>query len=102
MPNDVHYNEPSEYLDKIGKQIVDAAYKVHLKWGPGLLEHFYQIALYNELVRRGLNVQSEVYLPVVLDGKLVEDSYRLDLIVENEVIIEVKTVEKLSQSITGK
>ena len=97
MPNSKHYEEPPPYLDAIGKKIVDATYKVHNKWGPGLLEHFYQIALHKELVKQGLKVQSEVYLPVVLDGENVENAYRIDLLVENEVVIEIKTVEKLAE-----
>ncbi len=91
-----HYCEPPEYLDKIGKKVVDAAFQVHKRWGPGLLEHFYQKALYKELKKIGLNVQSEVYLPILLDDTMVDDSYKLDLIVENEVIVELKAVEKLS------
>jgi GxxExxY protein len=68
---------------------------VHNKWGPGLLEQFYQKALYNELKRRGFDVQSEVYLPIILDGSIENNAYKIDLLVENEVIIELKAVEKL-------
>jgi GxxExxY protein len=97
MSNSIRYDEPPKYLDAIGKKVVDAAYKVHYKWGPGLLEHFYQIALSKELAKQGLKVQSQVYLPIILDGERVEDSYRMDLLVENEVVVEIKTVDKLSQ-----
>jgi GxxExxY protein len=96
MPYNTHYTEPPEYLDKIGKEIVDAAYKVHTRWGPGLLEQFYHLALQKELLKKGFNVQSEIYLPIVLDDLVISDAYRIDLLVENEIVIEIKTVEKLS------
>ena len=92
----LRYEEPPEYIDDMGKIIVNAAYQVHEKWGPGLLEHFYQVALKNEISKSGLEVKSEVYLPIVLDDLVIENAYRIDLLVENEIIIEIKTVEKLS------
>ncbi|CAJ35285.1 GxxExxY protein [Methanocella arvoryzae] len=92
----MRYEEPPKYLDEMGKVIVNAAYKVHERWGPGLLEHFYQIALMREISKAGLEVKSEVYLPIILDDLVIENAYRLDLLVENEIIIEIKTVEKLS------
>jgi GxxExxY protein len=95
MTDTTKYYEPPEYLDKIGKRIVDAAYQVHKRWGPGLLEHFYQKALYKELKQCGFNVQSEVYLPIVLDDIVIDDAYKMDLVVENEIIIELKAVETL-------
>jgi GxxExxY protein len=87
--------EPTREVDEIGKKVVDAAFHVHDKWGPGLLESFYQIALMKEIVKRGLEVKSEVSLPVVLDDLVVENAYKMDLLVENRVVIEIKTVEKL-------
>jgi GxxExxY protein len=64
--------------------------------GPRASRAFYHRALYKELKKNGLNVESEVYLPVMLDDELVEDAYRLDLLVENEVIVEVKAVQNLT------
>jgi GxxExxY protein len=93
-----HYKEPPEYLDLIGKKVVDATYKVHIRWGPGLFEHFYQKAMYKELTKKGLNVQTEVYLPVKLDDMVIENAYKMDLLVENEVVVEIKTVDKLSSA----
>ena len=92
----MRYEEPPAYLDEMGKIIVQSAYNVHERWGPGLLEHFYQIALKNEIVKCGLDVKSEVYLSIILDDLVIENAYRLDLLVENEIIIEIKTVEKLA------
>jgi GxxExxY protein len=92
------YDEPPKYLDLIGKKVVDATYKVHRRWGPGLFEHFYQLALCKELTKQGLDVQIEVYLPVVLDDTIVENAYKMDLLVENEVVVEIKTVERLTSA----
>jgi GxxExxY protein len=96
MTTTTHYQEPPEYVNKIGDKVVDAAFQVHKKWGPGLLEHFYQKALIKELKKNGLKVESEVYLPVDLDDEIVDDAYKMDLLVENEVIVELKAIEKLT------
>jgi len=95
MQGQIKYEEPPEYLDKIGNQVVDAAFAVHTRWGPGLLEHFYVRALKKELKKRGLEVEKEVYLPVKLDDEDVEDAYRIDLLVEKKVVIEIKSVDKI-------
>ena len=95
MVESIHYKEPPEYVNKIGDKVFDAAIQVHKRWGPGLLEHFYQRALYKELKKNGLNVESEVYLSIVLDDEIISDAYKMDLLVENEVIVELKAVEKL-------
>ncbi len=95
MTNPIHYNEPPKYLDEIGNKVVDATFQVHKRWGPGLLEHFYQNALRKELIKNGLNVETEVTLPIEIDGEIVGDAYKIDLLVEDEVIIELKAVEKL-------
>jgi GxxExxY protein len=96
MPTTTQYKEPPEHVNRIGDQIFDSAIQVHKRWGPGLLEHFYQRALYNELRKKGLHVESEVYLPIALDDEIVRDAYKMDLLVENEVIVELKAVEKLT------
>jgi GxxExxY protein len=59
------------------------------------MEHFYERALKTELEKNGLKVESEVYLPIDLDGTIVEDSYRIDLLVENEIVVEIKSIDKL-------
>lgn len=82
-----------ENLEEIGKQIVDAAYQVHKELGPGLLESAYERCLILELLERGLKVERQVKLPVKYKGKLIEEGYRLDILVENEIIIELKAVE---------
>ena len=84
-----------EKLEEIGKQIVDAAFHVHKELGPGLLESAYERCLVFELIERGFQVERQKKLPIRYKGKLLEGGYRLDLIVENEIIIELKTVDKI-------
>jgi GxxExxY protein len=79
--------------DEVGRQIVDAALKVHRSLGPGLLESAYQACLTYELQKRGLQVECEVDQPVFYDGHQIETGYRLDMLVENMVIIENKAIE---------
>ena len=69
--------------------------RVHSLLGPGLLESAYRACLAHELNKRGMNVASEVGLPVVYDGEKIELGYRIDLIVEGSVVIEVKCVEAI-------
>ena len=82
-------------LDVIGKQIVDSAYQVHKELGPGLLESAYERCLLVELMDKGLKVERQVKLPIKYKGKLIEEGYRLDLLVEEEIIIELKTVDTI-------
>lgn len=82
-------------IEQIGKEIVDSAIKVHRALGPGLLESAYQVCLAHELRQRGLHVDTEVLLPVVYDGLQLDAGYRLDMLIQNTVIIENKAVEKL-------
>lgn len=69
--------------------------KVHSVLGPGLLESAYQACLAHELRTRGLNVATQVGLPVIYEGQKLEVGYRIDLMVESRVVIEVKSVESL-------
>jgi GxxExxY protein len=81
--------------NEIATIVVDAAYKVHVALGPGLLESVYQTALVHELGKRGLNVIVEKVIPVIYDGVKIAEGFRADLIVEEKVIIELKSVEKI-------
>jgi len=83
-------------LNEISAQVIDAAMKVHSALGPGLLENVYEACLKYELEKRGLKVQQQVGLPVVYDGVKIDLGYRLDLLVENEIVVELKTVDKLT------
>ena len=77
--------------------IIDAGLKVHRALGPGLLESAYEHCLGYELEKRGIAVQRQVGLPVVYDGLTINPGYRVDILVEGSVIIEVKAVEELTR-----
>ncbi|WP_298766599.1 GxxExxY protein [uncultured Polaribacter sp.] len=81
--------------NEISKIIVDCAYRVHKSLGPGLLESTYEACLYYELDKNNLVVQKQKVLPVIYDNLKLEAGYRIDLLVENKVIIELKSVKKL-------
>ncbi len=83
-------------IEEIATIIVDAAIRVHRALGPGLLESAYQHCLAHELRKRGLQVETEVALPVIYDGERIDVGYRLDMLVENAIIIENKTVEEIA------
>lgn len=82
-------------LNEISGQIVDAAMRVHTHLGPGLLESAYQACLAYELQKRGLNFALQVPLPVEYEGIRVEAGYRIDLLVENTILVELKAVEAI-------
>ena len=82
--------------NEIATIIVDAAFKIHKTLGPGLLESVYQAILNFELQQRGLLVAQQVALPVHYEGVKLELGFRVDLIVSNKVIIEIKSVEAFS------
>lgn len=78
------------------KSVVDSALAVHRQLGPGLLESVYEICLAHELSRRGHAVRTQVALPVVYDAIRLEAGYRVDLMVDESVIVEVKSIEALA------
>jgi GxxExxY protein len=82
-------------VNQVSGAVVSSAMHVHAVLGPGLLESAYQACLAHELRKRGLAVASQVGLPVVFDGERIELGYRIDLIVEKLVIVEVKCVEAI-------
>jgi len=85
-----------ENLKAISGHIVDAAMKVHSALGPGLLESAYETCLKHELVKRGLEVESQVELPVLYDGVKLNVGYRIDLLVSNAIVVELKSVDKIA------
>jgi GxxExxY protein len=82
--------------NEIAKHIVDAAFKIHTTVGPGLLESVYEAVMEQELARRGLHTQRQQALPVVWENIHLEAGFRVDLIVENKVILEIKSVEAIA------
>ncbi len=79
--------------EQIGKTVLDAAFKVHTTLGPGLLESVYEAALARELERRGLRVERQKAIPVFYEGEKLEVGFRADLIVEELVLVELKSVD---------
>jgi len=82
--------------NEISGAIVDAAMKVHSALGPGWLESAYAACLRHELIKRGLKVAYEVPVPVVYDGLKLDAGYKLDLLVEDTVVVELKAIEALA------
>jgi GxxExxY protein len=85
----------SEEMERVATAIVDSAFKVHTRMGPGLLESAYRTLMIYELRKWGFKVGSEVPVPLVYDDVKLDAGYRLDLLVNDSVIIEVKAVEKI-------
>ena len=79
--------------NEIAKIVVDAAFKVHTSLGPGLLESVYEAVLTYELTKRGLSVARQVPLPVIYEGVRLVEGYRIDLLVEGLVVVEIKSIE---------
>lgn len=86
---DVHFNE-------ISGAVVDAAMKVHSALGPGLLESVYEVCLAHELNKRGFRTVSQLPLPVNYDGEKIDLGFRVDILVENTVVIEIKAVDAIT------
>lgn len=82
--------------NEISKAIIGAAIEVHKLLGPGLLESAYQECLYFELIQKGLNVRKEVPRPIVYKDIKLDHGYRIDLLVEERVVVELKAVEFLT------
>jgi GxxExxY protein len=84
-------------LNALSKRVLDAAFAVHTALGPGLLESTYTACLKYELEKPGLEVRAEVPVPIVYDGhKLMDVGYRIDLLVNGELVIEVKALEAIA------
>ncbi len=89
--SEVHEND-------IGREVVDAAIEIHRAMGPGLLESVYEAVLARELERRGLKVERQVLVPVTFRGQQFNEGFRADLIVEDRVILELKSVERITNA----
>lgn len=86
-----------EEIEEIAKQLVDCLFKVHRVLGPGLLESTYQTCMAHELRLRGFHVRCEVALPVRYEGIDIEAGHRIDMLVEDCIIVENKSVQKMPQ-----
>ena len=83
-------------IEAIFKTVLDCSFKVHTALGPGLLESSYEECLYYELKQSGLDVQKQKPLPLIYEEVKLDIGYRVDLLVENKVIVEIKSVESLA------
>ena len=81
--------------NEISKEIVDAAYQIHQRLGPGLLESVYEVILAHELRKRGLSVVRQLPVEIVWDDIHFDEGFRADLVVENKVLVELKSKEKV-------
>jgi GxxExxY protein len=84
-----------EETDRVAKEVVDAAYKVHSTLGPGLLENVYEVCMVHDLTRRGLRVERQVAMPIVFENIRLDAGLRLDMVVNRCVVVENKVAEKI-------
>jgi GxxExxY protein len=91
------HQEVGADVDTVARAVVDAGFKVHKALGPGLMESIYEHCLAYELESHGLSLQRQVALPVRYGEVVLETGYRLDLIVENAVVVEIKAIESLTR-----
>ncbi len=82
--------------NEVGSLVVDCAVRIHRDLGPGLLETVYEVVLANSLEKRGLRVERQVAVPIEYGGQKFMEGFRADLIVEGKVLLELKSVERLS------
>ena len=83
------------HLNYLSKEILDASITVHKEMGPGLLESVYEYCLINELQRRNILLENQVSVPLFYKGEQLEKGFKLDIMVEKEIIVEIKAVEQI-------
>ena len=84
-----------EILNDLSYKVIGAAYKVHRELGPGLLESTYEVCLEYELLSVGLEAERQKVLPVIYNGIPLDAGYRIDLLIENQIVVEIKSVEEI-------
>ena len=92
----MNFKPLSKREESIAKKIVDAAYTVHKILGPGLLEKVYEVCFCHELSKQGLKYQRQVDIPIVYDGMVFDEGLRLDVLVEELIICELKAVDEMN------
>ncbi len=96
MMNDAHEDTKARRdIEELSAIVVDCGYKLHVEAGPGLLETVYEVVLARTLMQQGLKVERQVPVPIKLFGMTFEEGFRADLIVEDRLLIELKSVENL-------
>ena len=83
--------------NELSKIVFEAGLKIHRKYGPGLFESTYEACLEYELLKNGLKVEKQLSLPLKYEDLMIENAYRIDLLIEDKLIVEVKTVSELSE-----
>lgn len=86
-----------EETELLAKTVVDAAFKVHTTLGPGLLESVYEACLAHELRRRQILIETQVIIPIVYEGLRLESGLRIDMVVNKQVLVEVKAVKQMNR-----
>jgi len=84
--------------NEIGSIVVDTAVNLHKNLGSGLLESVYEAIIMKQLVKKGLSVQRQVSIPIEFEGEYFDEGFRVDLFIEGKVIIELKSVEKITDA----
>lgn len=82
--------------NELAKIVVDLGYKIYKKLGAGLFENVYEECLFHDIKKEGLQVERQKYLPIIYDDLRIENAYKIDLLIENKLILEVKTVDALN------
>ncbi len=90
------FKELTHEEERIGKEIVDCAYKVHSNLGPGLLEKIYETCFCHELSKKNIKFFSQVKIPIKYDGLIFNEGFRIDVLVEEKVICEIKAVNEMN------
>jgi GxxExxY protein len=90
---DMNYRKPTEFEEEIGAAVVHAAFKIHKQLGPGLLERIYEVCMEHELKKAGYEVKRQVNIPIWYDGICFDEGLRLDLLINDVVVVELKAVE---------
>jgi len=97
MNRQVKDNTPAEELNDLSHEVIGAAIEVHQEMGPGLLEGVYERCLIEELQTRGIKVEQQVQLPIKYKGKVLGRPLIIDLLVEDSIIVELKSVKELQE-----
>ena len=97
MKEDGNHRSLSLREEEIGKKIVDAAYHVHKTLGPGLLVKIYEVCFCHELSKKELKYKRQVDIPIEYDGKIFDEGLRLDVLVEDLIICELKAVDEINR-----
>jgi GxxExxY protein len=89
----MNHTKPTDFEEEIGTAVVHAAFTIHKELGPGLLERIYEVCIEHELKKAGYKVKRQVNIPISYDGIWFDEGLRLDLLIEDRVIVELKAVD---------